>query len=154
MLGRMTRPESETGSHSLAEHGSARLSRVWQLELPYTSPPLTFNQLNGRHWSATAKVRRGLHETAFYLSRSGRMPRPVPKPVTIELIYWPGNNTVHDSDGLFVTVKYLVDGLRRAGVLTDDRGRYVRSTICTVIERADDPEDRADARMLLVVREL
>jgi hypothetical protein len=52
------------------------------------------------------------------------------------------------------TLKYLVDGMRKAGVFTDDRGRYVRTSSCTVIERDDDHEDRADARMALVVREL
>jgi hypothetical protein len=39
-------------------------------------------------------------------------------------------------------------------VLTDDRGRYVRTSSCTVIERDDDPANRTDARMLLLVREL
>jgi hypothetical protein len=81
------------------------------------------------------------------------LPRPLLSAVTVELIYWPGNNTVHDSDNIAPTLKYLVDGLRKAGVFVDDRGRYIRSSICTVIERDDDPEKR-DAGMVLVIREV
>lgn len=149
----MVRPESET--RDPADGNPAVGSRRgWLLRLPYGKPVISFNQLNGKHWSVTAKVRKGLHETAFYLSRAEKMPRPITCRVEVELTYWPGNNTVHDADGLMPTLKYLVDGLVLAGVLVDDRGRYVRSVTCTVIERADDPEDRADARMVLAVREL
>lgn len=173
----MVRHEGETGDPGGAS-GPPGSPRVWVLPLPFRTPPLTYNQMMGKHWSAVHGLRRTLLEAGFYLSRArqascprhefagpvdipdvlvrpGRMlPRPFLIPVTVELIYWPGNNTVHDSDNMAPTLKYLVDGLRKSGVLSDDRGKYVRSAICTVIERADDPEDRADARMVLVVREL
>jgi hypothetical protein len=145
--------------------------------LPYTSPPLTYNELNGKHWAVVKRARDGLKDAGFYLSRVRHpavaayqyagpvdidlpspmrepLPRPFQRPVTVELIYWPGNNTVHDGDNMHPTLKYLVDGLKLAGVFTDDRGRYVRTSSCTVIERDDDPHDGPDARMVLVVREL
>jgi hypothetical protein len=147
------------------------------LALPYVSPPLTYNELNGKHWAVVKRARDGVKDAGFYLSQvrhpvvpayqyaglvdldlasptRARLPRPIPGPIVVELVFWPGNNTVHDADNMAPTLKYLVDGLKLAGVLTDDRGRYVRSSICTVIERDDDPADRVDARMVLVVREL
>jgi Holliday junction resolvase RusA-like endonuclease len=134
MMGRMTRPAIETGE-------------TWTLPLPYQRPVLTYNQLNGKHWSTAKAARETLHEAAFYLSRQHKLPRPFTVPVTIELVYWPGTNRANDADGLGPTLKYLIDGLRKAGVITDDRGRYVRSAICTVIEKDDDPEARAGSRL-------
>lgn len=159
----MVRPD-ETGDP--AERGAAGSPRVWVIRLPFASPPLTFNELKGKHWSVVNSARSTLNGAGYYLSRtrhpSGELsldpptllPRPFTRPVTVELIYWPGNNTVHDPDNLMPTLKYLVDGMRKAGVFVDDRGRYVRTASCTVIERADDPEDRADARMVLRVSEV
>jgi hypothetical protein len=162
----MTRPETETGDPSGAS-GPLGSSRVWMIELPVERPPLTYNRLMGKHWSVVHREKVALVEAGFYLSRSahpsstehGRfshepLPRPFPSVVTIELAYWPGNNTVHDPDNMAPTLKYLIDGMRKAGVLADDRGKYVRTALCTVIELADDPEQRTDARMMLIVREL
>lgn len=152
--------------------------RVWVIALPFDSPPLTYNQLMGKHWSVIHPAMRTLNDAGFYLSRTripscalheyagsvdipgvrfadpggSLLPRPFLSPVTVELIYWPGNNTVHDADNLAPTLKYLVDGLRKAGVFRDDRGRYIRTASCTVIERDDDPDDSPTARMMLVVR--
>lgn len=151
----MARPVDETGETDPGTPPPVPGSpRNWLLELPFQTPPLTFNQLQGKHWSVAHRAKASLHEAAFYLSRAAEMPRPIAGPVTIELIYWPGNNSVHDSDNMMPTLKYLVDGLRKAGVLVDDRGRYVRSTMCTIIERDQDSAQRTDARMALVVRAL
>jgi hypothetical protein len=95
---------------------------------------------------------RNLVEAGYYLARHHKLPRPILSAVTVELIYWPGDNTVHDPDNMGLMLKGLLDGVRQAGALTDDRARFVRSTICTVIERADDPEDQRDARLVLVIQ--
>jgi crossover junction endodeoxyribonuclease RusA len=123
---------------------------VWVLPLPYTSPPLTLN--NRSHWSKVAATAAQLKADAYYLAKAHKV--PALERITVTLIFWPGNNTVHDADNLAATMKPLVDGLRQAGVVADDRGRHVRQAAQRVIERADDPEDRADARMALVVRAL
>jgi hypothetical protein len=160
----MMQPVDET--RDSAGDGPAESRRSWAISLPFTSPPLTYNEMMGKHWSVVHRAKRELLDAGFYLSRtkhlSGELsldpptllPRPFTRPVTVQLVYWPGNNTVHDPDNLAPTLKYLVDGLRKAGVLTDDRGRYVHTASCTVIERDDDPAGRTDARMLLLVREL
>jgi hypothetical protein len=147
------------------------------IRLPYLSPPLTYNQMMGKHWSMVHQAKTHLLEAGFYLSRARHavmsahqyagavdldlspghresLPRPFLSAVTVELIYWPGNNTVHDADNMAPTLKYIVDGLRKSGVLKDDRGRYVRSATCTVIELNADPDGRTDPRMALVVREV
>jgi hypothetical protein len=127
-------------------------ARVWEIPLPYRDPPLTLNTVTRMHWAKAAPAVRNLQHTGFFLAKHHDV--PVMSCLTVELIYWPGNNQVHDADNLVVTLKALMDGIRKAGVVPDDRGRHVRSAICTVIERDDDPEDRTDSRMVLVIREI
>jgi hypothetical protein len=174
----MVRPIGETPETDNPAGGqTAGLSHVWMVTLPFETPPLTYNRMQGKHWGVVHREKTKLIEAGYYLSRTRHavvlaheyagpvdldldssrrlaLPRPFARPVTIELLYLPGNNTVHDSDNMAPTLKYLVDGLRRGGALTDDRGRYARSSICTVIERDDDPRHRAGPLMALVVREL
>jgi crossover junction endodeoxyribonuclease RusA len=124
--------------------------RAWTIPLPYTTPPLSLN--SRAHWAPTARVVREVQHAAWVLAKHHKLPRL--DRITVELVYWPGTNRVHDSDNMGATIKALLDGLRKAGVVPDDRGRHVRSSICTVIERDEDPEGRTDARLSLVIREI
>lgn len=147
----MARPDPETVSPASLEQ--AGLTH-WRLVLPFARPLLNLNEMKGKHWSRSVADYRTLVEAGYYLARHYKLPRPIMFPVTVELIYWPGNNSVHDPDNMAPTLKGLLDGVRKAGVLVDDRGRYVRSAICTVIERADDPADNPMARMALVIQRI
>jgi hypothetical protein len=151
----MAETERETSTETARPVGQppAGLAR-WRLPLPFVRPLLNLNEMKGKHWSRSVGDYRTLVEAGYYLSRHHKLPRPILSAVTVELIYWPGNNSVHDPDNMAPTLKGLLDGVRKAGVLVDDRGRYVRSAICTVIERADDPTDSAKARMALVIQEI
>lgn len=123
---------------------------VWVIPLPYVRPPLTLNEHAGKHWGKVRGEIARLQRDAYYLAKSHKIP-PQSR-VSVTLIFWPGNNTVHDADNMALTIKPLIDGLRKAGVVPDDRGRHVAQAAMRVIERADDPEDRSDARMALVLR--
>jgi hypothetical protein len=125
---------------------------VWVLDLPYTSPPLDINRSLKSHWGKIHAQLQQVQRDAYYLAKSRKI--PALDRISVTLVYWPGNNTVHDADNMSLTIKPLIDGLRKAGVVPDDRGRHVAQVAMRVIERADDPEDRADARMALVVRAL
>lgn len=125
---------------------------MWEIELPYRTPPLTLNTMTRTHWARMATTVRNLQHAGYYLVKHEDVP-PL-SCLSVELIYWPGTNRVHDADNLVATLKALMDGIKKAGVVPDDRGRYVRSATCTVIERDDDPEHRTDARMVLVLREI
>lgn len=145
----MTSRKRET---SPAGDQPAGLGREWTIPLPYVGPPITMNEISGKHWSRYLLDRRDLIKSGFYLARHHKI--PLLSCVTVELIYWPGDNRVHDADNMCPTLKALVDGLRRGGVVPDDRGRHVRSATCTVIELDDDPTGNRAARMALVVREV
>jgi crossover junction endodeoxyribonuclease RusA len=145
----MTSRKRET---SPAEQQPAGLGREWTISLPYIKPTITMNEMSGKHWSQYLLAKRDLIKAGHYLARHHKI--PMLNRITVELIFWPGNNTVHDADNIAPTLKALTDGLRRAGVIPDDRGRHVRSATCTVIELDDDPERRRDARLHLVVREV
>lgn len=80
----------------------------------------------------------------------GAVPRDV-HPVTVELVWYPGNNRVADSDNIATTLKYCVDALVRMGVLPNDSPKFVVRTSQRVIPRELDPHDRNRAAMFLVV---
>ena len=122
---------------------------VWVIKLPYTAPPLTLNTIN-QHWRKLWEKAKEVKRDAFFLAKAEQIPPQ--QRISVTLVYWPGSNAVHDADNMALTVKPLIDGLRQAGVVPDDRGRHVVQVALRVIERADDPERRSDSRMALVVR--
>jgi hypothetical protein len=132
--------------------GGVGPTRVWTIPLPYREPPLTLNTVTRMHWGKALPAIKNLQHAGFFLAKHHDV--PTLSCLTVELIYWPGNNRVHDADNLGTMLKALMDGIKKAGVVPDDRGRHVRSAICTVLERDDDPEHRTDPRMVLVLREV
>jgi crossover junction endodeoxyribonuclease RusA len=125
-------------------------ARIWRILLPYKGPLLTLN--DKRHWARSWPDVLNLQHSGYFLAKHHGV--PLMSCMTVELIFWPGTNRVHDADNLAPMLKALMDGVKKAGVVPDDRGRHVRSATCTVIERDDDPERRTDPRMVLVIREI
>lgn len=122
------------------------------LVLPYSTPPLTMNMVLGAAWTKHRKAVRDVQDSAGWLALQKRIPRLAR--ARVELIYWPGSNRVNDADGLAATLKPLLDGLRQARVIPDDRGRHVVHVGLRVVERADDPENNPRSRLWLVVHEV
>jgi crossover junction endodeoxyribonuclease RusA len=90
--------------------------RVWRLDLPWTSPPLS---LNGRlHWSAKQRLTREVRTTTALLCRQAKIP-PLAR-VRIELHYRPRDRRRRDTVNLTLTVKAIEDGVVDAGVIPDD----------------------------------
>ena len=134
--------------------GDSGVRHVWTLELPFRRPLLNLNQVSGRHWSQMVRDKKAVQDAGYYLARHYGLPRPIPFVITAELIYWAGNDARRDADNMGLMLKALLDGVRRAGALVDDRARFVRTSMCTIIERSADPAGRRDARMALVLRQV
>lgn len=117
------------------------------IPLPWQRPPLTLNSRGTRieEWRLATIIKDG---TA--LVSKGKIPRDI-YPVTAELVWYPGNNRVADSDNIASTLKHCIDALVRTGVLPDDSPRYVVRTSQRVIPRDLDPADRTTPCMYLVV---
>jgi crossover junction endodeoxyribonuclease RusA len=115
--------------------------------LPWQRPPLTLNDRASRaeEWRLGNAIKDG---TAYVLK--GKIPRDA-YPVTVELVWYPGNNKVADSDNIASTLKHCIDALVRTGVLPDDSPRYVVRTSQRVIPRDLDPHDRRIPALFLVV---
>lgn len=139
-------------AHGHESVGSPGSRSVWVIKLPYTAPPLNMNSSLKLHWSKIHEESQRLQRDAFFLAKAEGIPPQ--QRISVTLVYWPGTNAVHDADNMAMTIKPLIDGLRKAKVVPDDRGRHVMQAALRVIERDDDPEHRADSRMVLVVRAL
>lgn len=118
------------------------------VKLPWLRPPLTLNSKGGRaeRWRLSVAIKRGVAP----LVKMARIPRGI-DPVTVELVWYPGNNRVADSDNIALTLKYCIDALVDVGILPQDSPRYVVRTSQRVIPRDLDPADRSTPAMFLVV---
>lgn len=122
------------------------------LVLPYSTPPLTMNMVLGAAWTRHRKTVDDVQNSVGWLALQARIPRL--ERARVELIYWPGSNRVNDADGLAATLKPLLDGLRRARVIPDDRGKHIIHVGLRVVELADDPTHNPRSRLWLVVHEV
>lgn len=115
--------------------------------LPWHRPPLTLNSRLSKieEWRLANVIKDGTTLVA-----KGKIPRDA-YPVMVELVWYPGNNRVADSDNIASTLKHCIDALVRTGVLPDDSPRYVVRTSQRVIPRDLDPADRRLPAMFLVV---
>lgn len=121
----------------------------WRLALPYRRPPIS---LNGReHWSVRHRIMEELKTTAGWVARAAKVPKL--QACTIRLTWFPGNNRRCDPDNLALTLKGLVDGLVLAKILPDDNAERVLNVELCVRLRRQDPYDRPDARMELLIRD-
>lgn len=92
---------------------------VYDLDLPWTSPPLSLN--HRRHWRAHARKAAELRETAHVLAKKHRLHIGGPySHVEVTLHYVPRDRRTRDSENPIPTLKALADGLVDAGVVVDD----------------------------------
>lgn len=92
---------------------------VYELDLPWTSPPLSLN--HRRHWRAHARKAAELRETAHVLAKKHRLHIGGPYPhVEVTLHYVPRDRRTRDSENPIPTLKACCDGLVDAGVVEDD----------------------------------
>lgn len=100
-------------------------------------------------WPVQRQLAKGImRDTAFVAQ--GKVPRDI-YPITVELIWYKGDNRVADSDNIAATLKPCIDALVRMGVLPNDSPEYVVRTSQRVIPRKLDPHDRTTPAMFLVV---
>lgn len=117
------------------------------MPLPWQRPPLTMNSRLSKieEWRLANVIKSG---TA--LVAKGKVPRDI-YPITVELIWYKGDNRVADSDNIATTLKHCIDALVRTGVLPNDSPEYVVRTSQRVIPRKLDPHDRRMPALFLVV---
>ena len=89
-----------------------------KIDLPWTTPPLTQNQVRRMHFQIEARMKRNLIAEAYTAIRRAR-PEPMDA-AEVTLHYRPGTRRRFDADGLAVTQKVVLDALVKAGVLADD----------------------------------
>lgn len=146
---KVPRPTPRNGGYS------ARVTSQYVLKLPWPRPPLS---LNDRHANAYAerRVQTKAHtevtlvaSIALNAGRAKHFDR-----ASVELVYYPGNNTRRDADNMAATLKPVLDGLVSAGLLDDDKANHVVRTSQRVVLRQDDPYGRKDPAVFLIVREV
>lgn len=117
------------------------------IQLPWDRPPLTMNSRLTRiaEWRVANNIR-----TATGLVAKGKLPTDS-YPITVELVWYKGDNRVADSDNIAATLKHCIDALVHTGVLPDDSPTYVVRTSQRVIPRKLDPADRRTPALYLVV---
>ena len=89
---------------------------VFELPLPWSSPPLSLNHRRSR-W-ATAKLTRTVRDVTHVLARRAWIGRH--ERVQVALHYRPRDRRVRDVENPVSTLKACCDGLVDAGVVADD----------------------------------
>lgn len=114
---------------------------VYELDVPLLrgKPPLTANQR--LHWAQQHKRTKHVRHTVAWRAKSAAIPACAH--ITVRLHYHPADNRRRDASNLYPTSKAAIDGLRDAGVVPDDDGRYV-----TEINPIIEPPVRGQPRRL------
>jgi crossover junction endodeoxyribonuclease RusA len=98
---------------------ASRRGPVYELDLPWTSPPLSLNHRN--NWRAHARKAAALREAAHVLAKKHRLHIGGPySHVEVTLHYTPRDRRVRDVENPTPTLKACCDGLVDAGVVIDD----------------------------------
>jgi crossover junction endodeoxyribonuclease RusA len=104
----------------------------YTIELPPGLPRLSLN--DRIHWRVRAKRGADLKNAALFAAVEGNIPHL--RRVQIDVEYQPPDNRRRDADNPLATVKYLIDGLVKAGVVPDDQcPRYVEWIRCRIGEK-------------------
>lgn len=77
-----------------------------------------------RHWGGTGARVKQLRTLGRLAGRS-MFPVPASMRVRVDVAVWKGRRTHYDPANLYPSAKAIVDGMRDAGVLTDDDWRHV-----------------------------
>lgn len=92
------------------------------LTLPWNAPPLSLNQR--LHWAAKARLSRTVRDVTHARAKADKVPA-FDVPVIVTLHYRQKVRRPIDKDNLYATVKPCLDGLRDAGVITEDTSAHV-----------------------------
>lgn len=107
--------------------------------LTFVGAPTPWINANARlHWSQRAKLTRYWRDRATVESRKQALPTYV-KQVDILATFQRTDARRWDAHNLYGTVKAVIDGLVRAGVLYDDSGAYVRQVTPIAGPKASQP---------------
>lgn len=120
------------------------MTRVLEIELPYSTPPLSANQR--LHWAQAAKIKKQLRQDARVLARFARLPKNL-QHVTVGLRYQPRDRRRRDPSNILPTQKPLLDGLVDYGLVPDDDQRFVTEVMPEITQ----PAGGQKGRMWLVV---
>lgn len=98
------------------------------ITFPAPDVPASINEVSGRHWSQARKRNTPWREwTAYWVRRQGPSPaRHVPVPITVQVTLpfrQKRRRDPHNYTG--TTVKAIVDGLVKSGVVPDDTDDWV-----------------------------
>jgi len=122
-------------------------SRVWEIPLPWSSPPITLNTSFGNRY-AKARAVRTVRNTACLLARNHRIP-PLAA-CSVQLTYEPRDSRRRDADNLVGLLKPLCDGLVDGGVVGDDTPELMAKPTPVILPA----NSAATVRLRLVVTEL
>jgi crossover junction endodeoxyribonuclease RusA len=95
--------------------------RTWTLELPPGLPLLNLNQR--LFWAEENRRKQAIGKAAWALARQQRIPRLARIAVTAE--YQPPDRRKRDEDNFSPSAKAAIDGIKNAGVVSDDSSDQV-----------------------------
>lgn len=119
---------------------------VRQWELVHEDRPMLENEHRRLHYHARATYDRLWRHTFAWLARQKRIGHLDAVLITVVQECRRGT-TLPDPGNSFPTAKAAIDGLRDAGVLTDDSGKFVKALVFTAPTHG--PKDR----FILVIEE-
>ena len=87
------------------------------------------NAYNNLHWAVKGDLKKEFEHAIFFKSKSDKL-KPITKyPITIEYLFCIGDGRKHDVDNYAITVKFINDGLRLAGVIEEDDMEHIDTVI-------------------------
>lgn len=97
----------------------------------------SLNEFYRMHYMKQGKVKREYDNHVLMSARQAKI-KPCKTPVVIDCL-WVEPNKRRDYDGIHFGVKFILDGLVKAGVLKDDSPRYVKRITHEVAYDSDNP---------------
>lgn len=101
--------------------------RAWALALPYDRPPLSLNR--EMHWAKRRQAERQIMDDVQWLARQQKLPRgkDALRRIHVRLVWTPSVKRTRDTDNPTPTLKKVIDGLVRYGLVMDDHHDIVSS---------------------------
>lgn len=87
-----------------------------EIDLPWSSPPLSLNQR--QNWRVKANNTRMVRDTAMLLAKQSKF--GTCERIEVTLHYRPRDRRTRDAENPVATLKALCDGLVDAGIVADD----------------------------------
>jgi hypothetical protein len=108
------------------------------IEIPFVLPTLNeYIQSERSHWAAAADLKKNATEAVIFACR-GKQGIIDPNGLYDLEIHWIVPNNKSDSDNIFQGIKYILDGIVKAKIISNDGRKNVRNishTIETVKEK-------------------